>query len=367
MPRAIKEKTARKGPKGGKAPPYPPLEIRCPEYGCLWSFSRPYDLRRHALTHMSPEQRAARMYSCKWPGCDHTTLQASNMETHYRTHTGEKSEECPECNYTTGDPASLTNHRKKKHGYKPREEAEEDNHATRPIYFPEGAAYPSSSSSYHSPPPSGSSPASPRSVYSELSAHSWGASSSSSFDAPRSPAYSTGYYDAQSFERSNNYGYAYSSSVQSSSWNVDGGVTFDTAPAMPPQAFLDACAPLTHAYGLVAPTARPGPTALHPAQYLTSFQSATISDAELSALLAEAAGLDAPCAAPPSSGPAYFTPSPSPTFDDQVAAARALELELCTPDLAPEFDFQLEDPATYHVNTALKTVFDSEWTGVERP
>ncbi|KAJ6562126.1 hypothetical protein B0H19DRAFT_1068805 [Mycena capillaripes] len=370
MPRALKEKTTRKSPKfhqGGKPPPYPPLKIHCPVDDCPWSFLWPYDLRRHSLTHGSPEERAAHMYSCKWPGCDHTTLQASNMETHYRTHTGEKTRECPECTYTTGDPASLTNHRKKKHVYKPRKELEEDNCAIRPIYFPDGALYPSSSSSYHSPSPSGSSSSSPRSVYSELSAYSWGASSSSSFDAPRSPAYSTG-YDAQSFERSNNYAYGHSSPGPSSSWSDCSGVTFDTASAMPPQAFPDACARLAHAYGLVPSTARPGPTVLYPAQYLNSFQSASmILDAELSALLAEAAGLEASCAAPPSSAPAYFTPLPSPTLDDQVAVACALELELCTPDPAPVFDFELRDPVTYHANAVLNTVFDSERTGVKRP
>ncbi|KAJ7739521.1 hypothetical protein B0H16DRAFT_1729330 [Mycena metata] len=60
------------------------------------------------------------MYACPDPGCLHKTFQRSNLITHYRTHTHEKPNICPDCLFATGDPATLTLHRKSRHGYVPR-------------------------------------------------------------------------------------------------------------------------------------------------------------------------------------------------------------------------------------------------------
>ncbi|KAJ7895301.1 hypothetical protein B0H13DRAFT_1885626 [Mycena leptocephala] len=375
MPRVDKPKGPRKSLKqSARLPPSPPLPIRCPEDGCAWSFSRPYELRRHSLTHLPPDERDALMHNCPWPNCQHRTLQKRNIITHYRTHSGDKPEFCPDCNYTTGDPASLTTHRKSKHGYIPRSEPpNRENHATIPVPILRGNAYPSQSASpTQSPPPSVPSSSRPTSVYSQLSAQSWDTRSSSSFDAP-SPAYPSG-YGGQYAEPSDNF--THGSSASTSSWSGD--IVFDTATGMDMVLpFLDACALPPHGYGLVPPTDRPGPAGLYPAQTLHLFQLApvapTISDAELSALLAEAAGLDttglldAQCDA----NVAYFTPSGPPcTIDwdalsaaDHRAAARVLELDLPAPRAA--FSFQLQPGAYYHAER--KNIFASEWTDVVHP
>ncbi|KAG0693908.1 hypothetical protein DFH29DRAFT_962470, partial [Suillus ampliporus] len=44
------------------------------------------------------------------------------MQTHFRTHTRERSKTCPHpgCTFATTDPGSLTRHRKQLHGYEPK-------------------------------------------------------------------------------------------------------------------------------------------------------------------------------------------------------------------------------------------------------
>ncbi|KAJ7117266.1 hypothetical protein C8R43DRAFT_1154542 [Mycena crocata] len=142
MPRAAKP---RKAPRSGKKPPFPKLRYRCPRPNCDWSFPRKSDLDRHDITHLSDEERTARMLICKT--CGHETPQRSNMKTHERTHTREQPEICPDCPYRTGDPTSLTFHRKKTHGYEPN-----SRRATKPTkraataYVVSSATAPSSSS-----------------------------------------------------------------------------------------------------------------------------------------------------------------------------------------------------------------------------
>ncbi|KAJ3813103.1 hypothetical protein EV368DRAFT_21986, partial [Lentinula lateritia] len=54
------------------------------------------------------------------PDCNFENLQKSNVETHIRTHTKSKTNSCPDCDFVTVDPGSLTRHRKRIHGYIPK-------------------------------------------------------------------------------------------------------------------------------------------------------------------------------------------------------------------------------------------------------
>ncbi|KAJ6630334.1 hypothetical protein B0H10DRAFT_2208004 [Mycena sp. CBHHK59/15] len=83
------------------------------------------DLPRHMLIHA--KNKESLMFTCPMDGCGHQTLQKSNLATHIRTHTRAKPHKCPEsfpdgqkCDFTTADPSSLHRHRKRKHGYRPR-------------------------------------------------------------------------------------------------------------------------------------------------------------------------------------------------------------------------------------------------------
>lgn len=73
---------------------------------------------RHMKIHS--ENRDKLMHRCPYPECKFENLQKSNVETHIRTHTKTKSERCPDCDFTTVDPGSLTRHRKRIHGYIPK-------------------------------------------------------------------------------------------------------------------------------------------------------------------------------------------------------------------------------------------------------
>ncbi|KAG1870293.1 hypothetical protein F4604DRAFT_861554 [Suillus subluteus] len=72
-------------------------------------------------------------HACPYDGCDYKTLQKSNVQTHIRIHTGDRSKACPhpECQFSTTDPGSLTRHRKSEHGYKPKARCIPDGKAAR--------------------------------------------------------------------------------------------------------------------------------------------------------------------------------------------------------------------------------------------
>ncbi|PFH51605.1 hypothetical protein AMATHDRAFT_58709 [Amanita thiersii Skay4041] len=87
--------------------------VQCPE--CLETLSRSSDLSRHMKLHdPNPE-----MLSC--PHCSFKTRQKSNLTTHINGHTGAKPHHCPSCDFATGDPGMLTKHRRRLHGYIPKQ------------------------------------------------------------------------------------------------------------------------------------------------------------------------------------------------------------------------------------------------------
>ncbi|KAG8221698.1 hypothetical protein J3R82DRAFT_1985 [Butyriboletus roseoflavus] len=103
-------------------------------YACTFAkcdkvFSKAYELRKHKATHEDPNS----VFYCS--ECDFITLQKKNLAIHFALHTGEKIHKCPDiisfvdfsgspvreerCKYRTNDPAALSRHRKKAHGYIP--------------------------------------------------------------------------------------------------------------------------------------------------------------------------------------------------------------------------------------------------------
>ncbi|KAI6157324.1 hypothetical protein BKA82DRAFT_2053733 [Pisolithus tinctorius] len=88
---------------------------------CDKKLSRKADLPRHMRTHAANKE--AFMFPCPYAGCEYKALQRSNLTTHIHTHTGARPNKCPhpECTYTTSDPGSLTRHRRKAHGYDPKD------------------------------------------------------------------------------------------------------------------------------------------------------------------------------------------------------------------------------------------------------
>ncbi|KAJ7666380.1 hypothetical protein B0H17DRAFT_1143157 [Mycena rosella] len=313
MPRAtVESKPARRAPQSARPAPSPPRRYRCPENGCPWSYNRDADRFRHSFTHMLPEERETHMIYCSYSGCGHKTLQRSNMRTHARTHTGEKPEVCPDCNYCTADPGSLTLHRKQKHGYEPRETATKAYKRVRPdidvIASPPSPAVSSFSSS------DASSNAAPS--YSALSLESW--STQPSFATPPSSADSSFGDDSDYSSSASSDHFAYVSLAQTSSASY----------AWPQDVALDA-ASVDRFSEFFTPTPRPGPSALHPAANVQQFFHSTaegqlLTDDELAELLAigEVTGnssLWTPFAYSPAPAAPFFHSQP-PSHDEVFSA-----------------------------------------------
>ncbi|KAJ3729745.1 hypothetical protein C8R42DRAFT_174868 [Lentinula raphanica] len=85
---------------------------------CNAVISNKTDLPRHMKIHSLDRDKL--MHRCPYPDCSFENLQKSNVETHIRTHTKSKTNCCPDCDFTTVDPGSLTRHRKRIHGYIPK-------------------------------------------------------------------------------------------------------------------------------------------------------------------------------------------------------------------------------------------------------
>ncbi|KAJ7024669.1 hypothetical protein C8F04DRAFT_153845 [Mycena alexandri] len=178
MPRVATTSSARSCqlPTGGKIPPSPALKFRCPAKGCLWSYSRRSDLKRHLPIHMSPEERENRMYKCPEASCNKKFLQKSNMITHHTArHTGLRPYICTQCSYCTADPSCLHRHMCDIHAYVPGSEPRKKQSAATVLFSmiePVLPASPSSeySDSWNSEPFSTAAPSSPSISYDEQSA-----------------------------------------------------------------------------------------------------------------------------------------------------------------------------------------------------
>ncbi|KAE9397798.1 hypothetical protein BT96DRAFT_1020588 [Gymnopus androsaceus JB14] len=70
---------------------------QCNECGVV--IAHRHDMRRHMRTH--GVGMAQVKYQCSWPDCSFEALQKSNLNTHYRTHSQDKSKACPEESTTT--------------------------------------------------------------------------------------------------------------------------------------------------------------------------------------------------------------------------------------------------------------------------
>ncbi|KAJ7676786.1 hypothetical protein DFH06DRAFT_1428586 [Mycena polygramma] len=411
MPRTPKPKASRrKSPLDQSVKPASPVPrpFPCFEDGCTKSFARAHDRHRHSLTHMTPEERDKFMLHCPYAGCEHKTLQKSNMDTHIRTHTGEKPLKCPDCDYETGDPGSFSKHQKKKHGPKPDPESdneiesEDDSIGGSPSpASPASAA--SSEASYSS---AGSSSGSPASQHSERSSppyrssptsnyrhHSGSGSSSYRFSpdytASHPESSDTGYYSYPPPPNNSGYASEYaahpmpppSSSSSLSSWNGD--VTVVQAPSHLAQLFDPQCAMQMHTAltelmcpGSAYPRQYPAHEVLHltlPHAVATVMQAAatTLSDAEIDDLVAEAAGigLDISCDIAPAVLPTqssqsyesyeyesyqceqYFIPSPpssasasSPSLIDWPPVTVVAQDHAVATPMVEDFDFSSPSP-----------------------
>ncbi|KAJ8522328.1 hypothetical protein ONZ45_g1117 [Pleurotus djamor] len=85
---------------------------------CFASLARKADLPRHMKMHSQHKDKM--MFRCPFPECEYANLQKCNVDTHIRIHTNNKCKTCPDCEFKTVDPGSLTRHKKRVHGYVPK-------------------------------------------------------------------------------------------------------------------------------------------------------------------------------------------------------------------------------------------------------
>ncbi|KAF9266393.1 hypothetical protein L218DRAFT_996574 [Marasmius fiardii PR-910] len=86
---------------------------------CGVVIARRGDMPRHRRLHAAPEAMDDMLHRCSWKGCTYASLQKPNVQVHYRTHTKERNQVCPDCDSKFSDPGSLIRHRKNLHGYVP--------------------------------------------------------------------------------------------------------------------------------------------------------------------------------------------------------------------------------------------------------
>ncbi|KAK7457082.1 hypothetical protein VKT23_010383 [Stygiomarasmius scandens] len=88
---------------------------------CGRELSRKSDISRHMKLHLAPEEKEKLSYRCIVQDCPFKSLQKSNADAHIASHTGNRDlfKKCPDCDFASADPGSLSRHRRRKHQYAP--------------------------------------------------------------------------------------------------------------------------------------------------------------------------------------------------------------------------------------------------------
>ena len=76
---------------------------------CDFASSQAVNLRRHLKTHSGEK-------SNKCNQCDYASAHAFNLRTHLKTHSGEKSNKCNQCDYASSQTGNLRRHMKSHSG-----------------------------------------------------------------------------------------------------------------------------------------------------------------------------------------------------------------------------------------------------------
>ncbi|KAK7444822.1 hypothetical protein VKT23_015139 [Stygiomarasmius scandens] len=87
---------------------------------CERKLSQKGDISRHMKLHLTAEEKKL-SYRCTVRDCSFKSLQKSNADAHIASHTGNKDlfKKCPDCDFSSADPGSLSRHRRRKHQYAP--------------------------------------------------------------------------------------------------------------------------------------------------------------------------------------------------------------------------------------------------------
>jgi len=86
--------------------------LKCPRKGCYIVATCQSNLDLHYRTHTGEKP-----YKCTFEGCDYTATRKNHLTNHNRTHTGEKPYKCPVegCVYASRSNSNLIVHTNKKH------------------------------------------------------------------------------------------------------------------------------------------------------------------------------------------------------------------------------------------------------------
>ncbi|ESK96327.1 zinc finger protein helios [Moniliophthora roreri MCA 2997] len=114
---------------------------------CAVAIANKGDMARHMRTHAKPR------HHCPFEGCVYASRQPNNLTTHIRTHTKQRVHQCLECASSFVDPASLTRHKRRVHGYVPKPRKKRAANTTASTHEPFSSIAASRKSRRHQPFP----------------------------------------------------------------------------------------------------------------------------------------------------------------------------------------------------------------------